>query len=154
MRQVVFAHKDEVDRERNRGHKFIEEVKVSPFQTGIKDAVKHENDDDLNKNGEKFGNNGTGVALENFFRLDFQIDRVVLVFFLDFFDLVTDDDFVLCRAVTGQIDGEKNDLNDNGKNDDGDTHIVLTGELTDPVIDTDEDVEEGLVDIGSKKFGH
>lgn len=41
-------------------------------------------------------------------------------------------------------------MDDESEDDDGNTHIGSAESLADEPIDSDEDIEEGLVDVGNK----
>ncbi|KKT34023.1 MAG: hypothetical protein UW22_C0085G0004 [Candidatus Gottesmanbacteria bacterium GW2011_GWB1_44_11c] len=45
--QIKFVKKQEIDRGFHLGHEGIEEVEVGALETGLEDAVKHQDDDDL-----------------------------------------------------------------------------------------------------------
>jgi len=86
--QIKFVKKQEIDRGFHLGHEGIEEVEVGALETGLEDAVKHQDDDDLDDDIDGLGNDRAGVAAHDFFDFLLQTDLVGAVFFLKLFNLI------------------------------------------------------------------
>ncbi len=154
LRQIKFIKKQEVDRGFYLGHEGIEEVEVGAFETGLKNAVKHQDNDDLDRNIDGLGDDRAGVAAHHLFDFLLQTDLVGTIFFLKLLNLLGNGEFFAFGAVKGEVEGQENDTNNEGKENDGDAHIRVAKHLTDEPVETDEDVEKGLVDIGNKDSSH
>ena len=152
--EIKFIEEHQVNRGLDLGHEGVEQVEVGALETGLEDAVKHEDDDDLDRNVDGLGDDGAGVAVHHLFDFLFQTDLVGVIFFLELFDLFGDGELFVLRAVKGKVEGEKDNPDDEGKENDGDTHIGGAEDLADEPVETDEDVEKGLVDIGNKDSSH
>ena len=147
MRQVKLVQKHQVDRDFHLGHEGVEEVEVGAFEAGLEDAVKHKDDDDLDDDIDGFGNNRAGVAVHHLFDFLLQTDLVGMIFSLKFLDLFGDGEFFVLGTIKGKIERQEDDADNEGEEDDGDAHIRVTKHLTDEPVETDENIEEGLVDI-------
>ena len=70
------------------------------------------------------------------------------------FNLVGNGYFFILGAVEGKIEGEKDNPDNEGKENDGDTHIGIAENPADEPIEADKNIEERLVDIGDKESSH
>lgn len=77
-------------------------MEVLPFQTGLEDAIEHEDDNDLNDDINGLGDDGAGVTAHDGFGFGAEPDRVGLVFFLNFFDFGGDGGLLPFGAVGGK----------------------------------------------------
>lgn len=125
-------------------------MEILPLQAGLEDAIEHEDDDDLNDDINGLGDDGAGITAHDGFGFSPELDGIRFVFLFNFFDFGGDGGFFFFGSVGGKGQGKEDDLDDDGEDDDSNTHIRGAESLADEPVNTDEDVEEWLVDIGNK----
>ena len=127
-------------------------MKILALETGFEDAIKHQDDDDLDRNVDRLPDHGATVAPHDGFAFGTEADGVGSVFLFDLLDLGGDGSFFFLGAAGGKMERKEDDLDHDREDDHGDAHVLDTG-LAEGPIDENEDIEEGLVDIGDKKRG-
>lgn len=151
--EIELAEEHEVDRSFDLGDERIKQVEIFTFKAGLEDAVKHQDNNHLDNDVDSFPYYGAGVTAHDSFTFRTQFDRVVLIFLFNFFDPCGNGGFLLLRAISRKVQGEKDDLDHDREDDHGNTHVRNAG-LTEGPVDENQNIKERLIDIGDKKTAH